>query len=242
MDFSIALAELDFIDAIRDWGRSPHSQALWLQGNYQENYSANANTIAAKVITTVRDMAIPFLGFFFIRDDDDYQEDLQRRTSSPCKGQEEAMAVDFIYSLIRQLINQLPCKVKLSGKNWRKRFKILDGSLQTCKVALRILEELLDHAPATLLIIIDGVEQVERSEGEALVAEVLQLLQRITTDSNERVIKVLYTTAGPSDALEDLDEDFLEIVEASEGRPKHMKGRLEILEELHFDSDSMEED
>ena len=175
----------------------------------------------------------------FFNVDDDAEEDSQRSIASLCESQEEAMAVHFVYTMIRQLINQLPPKVKLSGKRWRTRFGKLDGSLQTFDIALRILEELLDHAPATLLVIVDGVEQVEESEAESLVSKVLLVLQRVMTETRKgKVVKVLYTTAGSSDALESLDEDFLESVEAEEGRPKHMKERFRSLEEFAFDSDA----
>lgn len=59
-----------------------------------------------------------------------------------------------------------------------------------------------------------------------------------TETKEEKVVKTLYTTAGPSDVLEALDEDFLQCVEAEEGRLKHMKGRLQCIDDLELDSDA----
>lgn len=52
------------------------------------------------------------------------------------------------------------------------------------------------------------------------------------------MIKTLYTTAGPSDVLETMDENFLQCVEAEEGRRKHMKGRLQCIDDMELDSDT----
>ena len=94
-------------------------------------------------------MSIPFLCFFFNIEDDD-EKNTQRMLTIPCESHEEALAVDFVYSLIRQLIDQLPANVKLPGKRLKDRLEKLDGSLDTIYVALRILEELFSKAPATL--------------------------------------------------------------------------------------------
>ena len=176
-------------------------------------------------------MAIPVLCYLFNIDDADGEEFPE--------SMEEALAVDFVYSLIRQLIDQLPNRIKLSGKSLKMQLERLDGSLQTIDTALKILEKLLDLAPATLLVIVDGVEQVAESDAEAIVSKVLLMLQQLTAAfSEEKVTKVLYTTAGTSDALENLDEQLLNKFEAEEGRPKHMKERLRSLDDLSFDSDA----
>lgn len=238
IDFSTAFAELGIIEAIRDWSQSSYSQALWVQGRFQESYPSDATAIAAKLIATARAMAIPVLCFFFNIDDTD-EEDPPRMMPRPYESRAEAMAVDFVYSLIRQLIDQLPGKVKLSRKRLEMRLERLDGSLQTIDTALKILEELLGLAPATLLVIVDGVEQTAESDAEATVSKVLLMLQHLTAETRKgKVTKVLYTTAGTSDALEDLDEVFLNKFEAEEGRPKHMKERLRSLEDFSFDSDT----
>ena len=238
IDFSTAFAEIEAIKAIRDWSQSSSSQALWIRGRFQEIYPSDTTAIAVKVIDTARLMAIPFLCFFFDIDEDD-EEKAQRTLANPCESPEEALAVDFVYSLIRQLIDQLPANVKLPGKRMKARLEKLDGSPDTILVALKILEELFSEAPATLLIIVDGIEKVAESDAELIVSKVLLMLQHLTTKVRGRkVTKVLYTTAGTSDALEDLDEDFLAKHEAEEGRPKHMKERLRSLEDFSFDSDA----
>ena len=238
VEFSTTFAELEIIEAIRDWSQSSGSRSLWVRGRFQEIYPSDGTAIAAKVITTARMMGIPFLCFFFGIDDVE-DEGSQRMSISPCASQEEALAVDFVYILIRQLIDQLPAKVELARKRLKTLFDKLDGSLHTINTALRILEELLEQAPATLLVIVDGLELVGESDAGLIVTEVVLLLQRMTTETRrEKVIKVLYTIAGTSDILESLDEDHLENVEVEEGRPKHMKDRLRSLEDVDLTSDA----
>ena len=238
IDFSTAFAEIEAIRAIRDWSMSSSSQALWIRGRFQGTYPSDTTAIAVKVIDTAQVMAIPFLCFFFSIEEDD-EENTRRMLTNPCESHEEALAVDFVYSLIRQLIDQLPANVKLPGKRLKARIGKLDGSLDTIQIALRILRELFSEAPATLLVIVDGVEKVAESDAELIVSKVLLMLQHLTTEvQGRKVTKTLYTTAGTSDVLEDLDEDFLSRFEADEGRPKHMKERLRSLEDFSFDSDA----
>ena len=183
-------------------------------------------------------MSIPFICYFFSVDEE-INEGSRTMIADPLKSQQEAIAIDFVYTLIRQLIDQLPYKIKLLRRRLMTRLGKLDGSLDTIDIALKILKELLDHAPATLLVIIDGVEQVDESDTQPTTLKVLRLLQDVAVQTSPgKVVKVLYTTAGTSDALEGLDEDFLESIEAVDGRRKHMRGRLRSLEDVSFDSDA----
>lgn len=159
--------------------------------------------------------------------------------AAPYQSPEEAMAIDFVYTLIRQLIDQLPYRIKLQDRKLKTRLGQLDGSMDTIHIALKILKELLDHAPATLLVIIDGLGLVDESDAQPTILKVLRLLQDVTIQpSPGKVTKILYTTAGTSNALDSLDEDYLECIEAVNGRPKHMRGRLTSLDDLSFDSDA----
>ena len=183
-------------------------------------------------------MEIPFVCFFFGIDDVE-NEEAWAISSDSRERQEEALAIDFVYSLIRQLADQLPSKVMLQRQKFKTRIDRLNGSYNTIRTALRVLEELLEQAPASLLVIIDGLELVEDSEICSTITEVLLLLERMTIETRgNKMFKILYTTAGTSSALESLDEDLLENVEAEEGRPKHMKDRLRNLEDVSLDSDS----
>ena len=85
-------------------------------------------------------MVIPFLCFFFNIEEDD-EENTQRALTNPCGSREEALAVDFVYPLVRQLIDQLPANVKLPERRLKARLEKLDGTLDTTHVALNILEE-----------------------------------------------------------------------------------------------------
>lgn len=238
IELSTAVIDHETVDAVRDWCFAPASQALWIRGHFEETHPSKTSAVAARVINAVRHMAIPFLAFFF-HVDDGTGEDLGTVVDSPCKSQEASLAVDCVYSLIRQVIDQLPSNVELPRKNWKTRFHNLDGSLETFGTALKILEQLLQQAPDTLLIIIDGVEQADDSEAMQPVTKVVLLLQKMTIETKgEKMVKILYTTAGPSDVLEALDEDFLQCIEAEEGRRKHMKGRLQCIDDMELDSDA----
>lgn len=238
IELTTAFFDVETVEAVRDWGQATTSQALWIRGRFEETHPSNISAIAVKVINTVRKMSIPVLVFFF-HIDDGIGENLGTAVVSPCKSQGASLAVDCVYSLIRQLINQLPRHVELPGKNWKTPFNNLDGSLKTFDTALKILEQLLRQAPDTLLIIVDGVEQVDDSEAQQPVSEILLLLQQMTCEiKTNKVIKTFCTTADPSAISETLNEDILRCVEAEEGRRKHMKGRLRCTDDLELDSDA----
>lgn len=236
-DLSIPGVDLEILQVIRDWSQSSISQALWVQGRFQETCPSDITIVAAKVVSVVRRMVIPFLHFFFRTNGEGDEED-EAMTLSPFEIPEETMAIDFVYSLIRQLINQLPAKVKLSKGSWKSLFRKLDGSLDIFDIALKILRALFEHAPATLFLIVDGVERIEQKKAVATILRVLKFLENMVIKTPRgKVIRVLYTTAGSSEVLEGLDEDFLETVEAKQGRRKHMRGQLGNIQDLEFDSD-----
>ena len=59
----------------------------------------------------------------------------------------------------------------------------------------------------------------------------------ITDNTSDRVVKVLYTSAGQCSNLEQLDEDFLESVEARVRKPRHAHGNMLSLSQFNLGSD-----
>lgn len=237
IDFDIAVVEQEVLDSIQHWIRSPNSHALWVYGAYQAAYPSKVTAIAAKIVTVALEWKIPVL-YGFSNSDDDGNEDCQSLSADPYNSPSENILIDIIYSLTRQLINQLSPKVSTSRRLSKQSFEKFDGSIETFDSALRLFKELLRHAPTNLWIILDGIERLDDPTVEILLVELLYSLQDVITDNtSHKVVKVLYTSAGHCSNLEQLDDEVLESVEARVRRPRHAHGNMLSLSQFDLGSD-----
>ena len=204
------------LESIQDWSQANTSQSLWYQGPFEEVYPSSTSDIAGKLVSIALVLKVPVLCFFC--DLSSYEERSEDQDSSP-----PALAIiDLIYSLIRQTIDIFPAQVTTAYDLSKFRFAKFDGSLKSFDKALHMLERLLTLAPKTIMICIDGIEQLDGREVQSQVNAVLEVLQEymvqtlVGKKNDKRMFKILYTTAGTCDALENLDEEYLEIVEAED--------------------------
>ena len=237
IDFDVAVVDLEILDSIQDWIRSLNSQALWIQGAYQETYPSKVTAIAARIVTVALEWKMPVI-YGFTNDDDDGNGDCQSLSTNPYNSPSENILIDLVYSLARQLINQLSPKISTSRRLSKQYFEKFDGSIKTFQSALWLFKELIQHAPANLWIVLDGVERLDDSTVETLLLDLLEFLQDVITDTSSRkVVKVLYTSAGSCSSLEKLDEDFLENVETRVRKARHAHGNTLSLSQLDLESD-----
>ena len=237
IDFDVAVVDLEILDSIQDWIRSPNSQALWIQGAYQETYPSKVTAIAARIVTVALEWKMPVI-YGFTNDDDDENGGCQSLSTNPYNSPNENILIDLVYSLARQLINQLSPKVSTSRRLSKQYFEKFDGSIKTFQSAVSLFKELFQHAPANIWIVLDGVERLDGSTVETLLLDLLEFLQDVITDtSSRRVVKVLYTSAGSCSSLEKLDEDFLENVETRVRKARHAHGNVLSLSQLDLESD-----
>lgn len=237
INFDVAVVEQEVLDSIQHWIRSPNSHALWVYGAYQAAYPSRVTAIAAKIVTVALEWKIPVL-YGFSNSDDDGNEDCQSLSADPYNSPSENILIDIIYSLTRQLINQLSPKVNTSRRLSKQYLEKFDGSIETFDSALRLFKELLRHAPTNLWIILDGIERLDDPTVETLLVELLDSLQDVITDNtSHKVVKVLYTSAGHCSNLERLDDEVLESVETRVRRPRHAHGNMLSLSQFDLGSD-----
>ena len=238
IDLDIAVAEQEILEAIQDWIQSSSSRAVWVRGKSQESYPSNMTTIAARVVCVLLERRIPVLCYFSTSEDDDNDACLRARIN-PGNTSAGNILIDLIYSLIRQMINQLLPETRMSRKLSRDHFKGFDGSIETFESALNLFEQVFQHAPANIYIIIDGIERLDDDPAcEPLVEEFLMFLQDMRTDTgSDRVVKLLYTTAGQCESLETLDDDFLEFVKPRARKAKHKRRGMKQLHDFDLGYD-----
>ncbi|KAL9118431.1 MAG: hypothetical protein Q9187_005026 [Circinaria calcarea] len=242
LDRECVYTEHSVVESLQDWSHGAKSKSLWILGVYEDIYPSSTSAIAAKVINTALELKIPLLCFFCnIPEEDEETTDNEEDTTS----REEATVIDLLYTLIRQAIELLPRQISTESHLTKSRFTRLDGTFETFDEAFDILTDLLYLIPDTFLIIIDGIEQLDDIHVDEKVTDILELLRKVTLQESskpKKVVKILYTTAGPCDALEGLDDDHLEVVKANPRKalrsPGHQRKGKVI---LHADFDSRDE-
>ncbi|TAQ90567.1 hypothetical protein B7494_g1090 [Chlorociboria aeruginascens] len=226
--------------ALEDWSRAMNSRTLWIRGYDEFVYPSSTSRISATVATRALQVGVPLLAFFCdCRDANEDPDEGIFLTREQRNAVKEAVIISFAYSLIRQAIALLPNKVETRTKFSRSGFAKLDGTLTTWDSALHILRKLLKLAPQAVLVVVDGIEQLDKSELGEYVDEILALLLGHADEekvNNTRIFKVLVTTAGNCSALEKLDD--VDMVSPSPVRAKrvHGRGRRDMLEHQPFET------
>lgn len=155
--------------------------------------------LAARFAASARDSKVPTLSYFC---------QLSRAPVPEWRTRETVELVRLAYALIRQLVEILP-----DGKEFDKErlgdaaFKALDGTLATWGKAMEVLrgllEEVVEHQPL-LYIVIDGIsllDDVSRHSTDKPLSELVRLLCERAAGQGGHLIKLLFTTAGESRAL-----------------------------------------
>ena len=232
IDLDIAVAEQEILEAIQDWIQSSNSRALWVRGKPQESYPSNVTTIAARVVSVVLRWNIPLLCYFSNSEDDDNDACMRSRIN-PGNTSGGSILIDLIYSLIRQLINQLLPETKMHRNLTKDHFEDFDGSIETFERALKLFKQLFQYGPANIYLIIDGIERLDDDPACESLLKFLTFLEDMIIDTgSNRIVKLLYTTAGECESLERLDDDFLEFVKPKARKAKHRRRGMKRLREF----------
>ncbi|KUI55017.1 hypothetical protein VP1G_02340 [Cytospora mali] len=170
---------------IQTWIRNDASSFLWVEGSV---FPADLSPAALRVCAVMADARIPIICFFN-----------QLRYPNPNNLEaKEAGIVCLLYTLIHQLINQLPSVIETEEVMDNTYFDRLDGSCASCEFALYVIRRLLRYAPSRLVIVIHGLEALDTR----LTATILgQLVDIIREQSAETVVKAFFSTNGMSRVL-----------------------------------------
>ena len=240
-DTDVSLMNSPVVESIQDWSQVGTSTSLWVQGPYEDVCPSTTSSVAGNVASMAIAAKLPVLCFFCDlsdyrvagsgRDNTDSEDEEDDKEDNEVDKPEVLALMDLVYSLIRQSIDLLPTQVTTRSDFSKSSFARLNGSLKSFDKALNIIQNLIPLAPKALMIIIDGIEQFDDTNEEDSINNLLELLQEMMIETlsmekkNRQTIKILYTTAGPCDPLESLDEEYLENIEAEEG---NLRAELEL--------------
>lgn len=199
-------AEHRIVHAIKEWSTSIASRILWILSPPDRHYPSNASQLAAALINSADEAAIPAIHLFL-----------------DWPSNERGSIFNALYSLIRQMITLLPQQFTSTTDLSSERFARLTDQIESWEEGLAVLNGLLELAPPLLLIFIDGIDHLDYLNiGSRYVGGLLRLLQRHVWASGEqepkKTAKIVFTTAGNCAALNGLEMRDLTVIKFTEAR------------------------
>ncbi|KAF2180137.1 hypothetical protein K469DRAFT_593461 [Zopfia rhizophila CBS 207.26] len=185
-----------------EWTVGASSQLLWLAAPDTESMPSELSRVAGSAIYAATRLGIPVISHACLRGS----------LGNPDLSPEESGMIGLVYSLMQQMLEQVAGGLS-DPAPMLERIMRLDGTVETWKFALEILRDLLAAAPALLLCIIDGLDDLDyRSASELCDQFLITLWQPLS--NTEKVFKILLTTCGTSEAMaREIPQDFLHMVE-----------------------------
>ncbi len=193
------LMDWQVVSALEEWTTSS-SQVLCIVGPNRMVENSPTTMIAREYVVSANHAGIPYISYRcgFPRSHKELPDNMTAEMSG---------LVSLIYALIRQLIEVLPSFASYTQNLGVSRFAKLDGSVQSYDEAIGILGELLDLSPPMLFCVIDSFEILDDRSTTSHMASFVNTLRRhklykgpLSTGS-DRVLKILFTTAGRSRTL-----------------------------------------
>ncbi|KAG8525528.1 uncharacterized protein KY384_009172 [Bacidia gigantensis] len=219
-----SLFDGQIVSALQEWTTAPASQVFCIVGSEHVVEPAPTALIASQYVHFAVQSKIPVISYFCT---------LPRLKHVPEQQTPESIAlISLIYALIRQLIELLPfIMTESSDALSEQRFALLDGSYDSLDTALEILEDLLEQSPPMLLCVIDSFQLLDDRSTKRQLPLFLDSLRghrqtkNVEGVSSDRLLKILFTTAGRSRCLLD-SLSIEELLFAELSRPSRRPGRV----------------
>ncbi|KAK3376252.1 hypothetical protein B0T24DRAFT_718644 [Lasiosphaeria ovina] len=195
------------VNRIQSWLESEASEFLWVEGYI---FPCDLTPTALRITACMFEAGIPCVYFF---DQDTYPSILSPK-SGRAQPREETALVCLLYTLIDQLVTLLPTTFTSDTDLGlgEQAFQELNGTMESADLALQVIQALIAHAPNHLVVVIDGVLDLESESATTwpYFEELVDILRR--ESRREKLFKVLVTTNGMSPFLcEALEEDEREV-------------------------------
>jgi hypothetical protein len=223
-------AEHSIVLAIQDWSKATNSQMLWVIGAMEKTYPSSTSRIAASVVYSPSQLAIPIISYFC-----DW---------SSQETQDQDPIISILYSLIRQLLNIKAWRFNASIDLSDRRLQLLNGTEHSLDEALRLLKELLYSVPPLIWFVIDGIDHFDSLQRNRQPIEALLLILKECVsvgaaggDGGRGIFKLLFTTAGNCAILNNVGREVLREVKSCErgqirrpGRPRPGRSNLVLMD------------
>lgn len=170
---------------IQDWLGTATSSFLWIEG---PGFPSDLSPTSLHVCSVLVNQSIPCIPFF----------DRQRYHNPWRLEVGQAGVVCFLYTLINDLICQLPSVIGSGIVLDQELFSLLDGSWTSIEQALTVIQALLAHINSGIVFVFNGIEAVDDSKTCGILKNLIQIIR---DHSSKAVVKTLFITNGMSQAL-----------------------------------------
>ena len=183
-----ASARALLVSKLRQWSGALSSQLLWIVGPPENILPSSVSFAALSIISTASKLDIPLLSHFcalpFYKPDGYPQP------------REQIALIGITYSLIRQLIQQMPPEIDTGIYLSISKLQKLNGNMDSWHESLKLLKDLLDYFPMPILLcVIDGLGRLDFKQGSKLCTQLLEILASECSAPGAR-FKLLLTTSG----------------------------------------------
>ncbi|KAL1857099.1 hypothetical protein Daus18300_010442 [Diaporthe australafricana] len=165
---------------LKDWMASPKSDFLWIVGlTFPYDNEARRATQHIKQIS--REARLPCVSFSadVVTVAPEHPEERQTR--------QMALLVAMLYSLVQQLSTFVPSTFE-DSYDLEGAVQQLDGRKMSLQKALEVIGVLLRHRTPLLLVILDGLDQLDDDETTPYLRELFEILHGKGPDSRLKVL------------------------------------------------------
>lgn len=174
------------IEDIQQCIGSKESSLLWVEGPAYGTFDEALHSLGLRICSGAEELNIPCV-CFFARNRYSFQTE---HTSMDLK---EAGLVAILYSLITQLVQNVPPNFKPNRSLTENEFRKLDGTSYSASAALNIVEALLSVVMPGLIFVVSGFELIDSREHYDPLFAMIRLLKEQPEDKR---IKVIILTQG----------------------------------------------
>lgn len=187
--FTPVMVNPETVSRLSEWSEvGGPSSVLWLEGPQMEaeDFENPLTVMATKFVDLADRSRIPVISYFC---------QLSQRQPGPQGGTRETQAMTaLLYALLRQMVELLLPEFETTVDLSEKRFRQLDGSLDTWEDALSVLHSLLELIPEGVLCVVDGLQWLDDRSTDKYLTKLLRELRA-------GKLKLLLTTTGRSACL-----------------------------------------
>lgn len=180
-----AVVPTEVLHRVQQWLASKTSTLLWVEGQV---FPSDFSPLALRVCSVLLNSSIPCISFFN-----------RRRYHNPWKLEvSQAGVVCLLYTLIQDLVYQLPSVVTSEIVMEAAYFAPLDGSWASTKHALDMISQFFSYLSSGMVIVINGLEVLDDKETRKVLKELIDIIR---DQGSKTTLKTIFLTNGMSQAL-----------------------------------------
>ena len=207
---------------IQSWIQSPISKMIWVEGDISA-YGSNLSLAAMQIYAISLNVGIPCVSFFC--------KSSYNFAFTTGISHKEAGLVALLYSIIAQHVQLLPIEFTPVEGLDEANFQLLNGTVDSARTALGIIEKLLANGPPAIIWALDGLQLIEERTTIPYLVQLISILRR---DGENRLSKAYFTTNGSCLVLSGTMNAFerVDASRTSQDRPGQLLKGATAIDEL----------